>query len=106
MMSGTQLASYDITKGLILRHDSMRDGPPAHCAASFAASITLTTAICPLDVLLTAYQAGPSVLGRIFKSPVEAARYLASEHGAAVFMRGWLPLWARFLPSSLLTFLV
>ena len=75
-----------------------------HFAASFVASIVLTTAICPLDVVLTSYQAGPSVLGRTFTGPLDCARQLVAEQGAAIVWRGWLPLWARFLPSSVLTF--
>lgn len=104
LMSGTQLATYDASKAFLVRHVS--DGPLVHCGASAIASVALTTAICPLDVLLTTYQAGPTVLGREFASPLAAARYLVRERGPAVFVRGWLPLWGRFLPSSLLTFLI
>ena len=31
--------------------------------------------------------------------------HVAAE-GPRVLMRGWLPLWARFLPSSVLTFYI
>ena len=76
-----------------------------HAAASLAASLTLTTAICPLDVVLTEFQAGPAV-GRPHRSPAAAARSLLQRHGPTAFLRGWLPLWARFLPSSVLTFFI
>lgn len=74
-----------------------------HSAASLAASLALTTAICPFDVTYTAFTAGPTI-GRPHASPAAAARALLREGGPAVFLRGWLPLWARFLPSSVLTF--
>lgn len=76
-----------------------------HCAASLAASLTLTTAICPLDVTYTAYLTGPA-LGRPHASPLACARALIAEGGARALLRGWVPLWLRFLPSSLLTFLI
>ena len=37
---------------------------------------------------------------------LHCARAMLAAEGPAVFWRGWLPLWARFLPSSVLTFYV
>ena len=34
------------------------------------------------------------------------ARALVAEGGPMALFRGWTPLWARFLPSSLLTFVI
>ena len=102
VMSSTQLTTYDLSKRRLLAA-GVEDGPLVHSAASVAASVVLTTAICPLDVVLTTYQAGPLV-GRPYASAWEAARGLVGAGGPAALMRGWLPLWARFLPSSFLTF--
>lgn len=104
IMSATQLATYDKTKGA-LKQMGLTDGPVVHCVASLAASLTLTTAICPLDVTYTAYLAGPS-LGKSYVSPLACARELVAEGGAVAMFRGWTPLWLRFLPSSVLTFLI
>ena len=104
LMSATQLATYDATKAW-LRHVGLVDGPLVHCIASLAASLTLTTAICPLDVTYTAFLAGPS-LGRHYSSPLACARALVHEDGVRAMLRGWVPLWLRFLPSSVLTFLI
>ena len=54
-------------------------------------------------MVLTNYQAGPSV-GRPYASAWAAASDLVRTDGPIALMRGWLPLWARFLPSSFLTF--
>jgi hypothetical protein len=102
LMSATQLATYDLTKAR-LRALGFADGPAVHSAASLAASLALTTAICPLDVTLTRFQAGP-LLGHDYASPLAAANALVREGGALALFRGWAPLWARFLPSSVLTF--
>ena len=104
LLSATQLASYDLTKGK-LRQLGLRDGPVVHGIASVAASLTLTTAICPLDVVLTSYQAGHAV-GRPFDSPFACARQLVRDDGPSVLLRGWGPLFVRFLPSSVLTFFI
>jgi hypothetical protein len=104
LMSATQLATYDLSKRQ-LKAIGMSDGPEMHCAASLAASVTLTTAICPLDVIYTAFLTGPS-LGRTYTSAAACARSLVAERGPAALFRGWTPLWARFLPSSVLTFII
>ena len=104
LMSATQLATYDGTKAT-LRSYGLPDGPAMHCFASLIASLALTTAICPLDVTYTAFLAGPS-LGRPHSSPWATALSLAREGGPTAFLRGWTPLWLRFLPSSVLTFVI
>lgn len=100
VMSGTQLSTYDLAKGAAIER-GYADGPLLHCAASLAASVALTTAMVPLDVTLTHYQTGARGGG-----PLACARDLLADRGPAVFVRGWLPLWARFLPSTVLTFLI
>lgn len=104
LMSATQLTTYDKSKGQ-LKSFGLTDGPVVHCLASLAASLTLTTAICPLDVTYTAYLAGP-MLGRPHATPLACARALVDEGGVQALFRGWVPLWLRFLPSSVLTFLI
>merc|ERR1712147_609910 len=93
VMSGTQLATYDSAKGFAVDRGLLDDGPALHCAASLCASVTLTTAMVPLDVTLTHYQASPPGAG------AACAKRLLAARGPRVFVRGWLPLWARFLPS-------
>lgn len=98
-MSTTQLTTYDSAKGFC-RDRGLEDGPALHVLCSFAASLAVATAIVPLDVTLTHYQA------RASPSLVACVRDMYQRHGPRVFVRGWLPLWARFLPSSVLTFVI
>ena len=39
-------------------------------------------------------------------SSLACVRSMVAAEGPRVLMRGWLPLWARFLPSSVLTFYI
>jgi hypothetical protein len=103
-MSSMQLGVYDLSKRCLIGR-GFADGTSVHVISSVAASVAMTTAIAPLDVVLTTYQAGPFV-GRPFASPLACARALVAHGGAASLMRGWLPLWARFLPTSFLTFVI
>jgi hypothetical protein len=104
VMSSMQLGVYDVSKRFLIGR-GFEDGTGVHVMSSAAASIAMTTAVAPLDVVLTTYQAGPFV-GKSFASPLACARSLVAEGGAAALMRGWLPLWGRFLPTSFLTFVI
>ena len=90
----------DLTKGK-LKSLGATDGPTLHTVASLAASLTLTTAICPLDVTYTRLLVGDPNAG-----PLQCVRALLREGGPMALFRGWVPLWARFLPSSVLTFII
>jgi hypothetical protein len=104
VMSSVQLGVYDLGKRCLIGR-GFADGTSVHVISSVAASIAMTTAVAPLDVVLTTYQAGPFV-GRSYASPLACARALVAQRGPASLMRGWLPLWARFLPTSFLTFVI
>jgi hypothetical protein len=104
IMSAMQLGVYDASKRALIDR-GLEDGTPVHVMASVAASVAMTTAIAPLDVVLTTYQGGPFV-GRRFASPLSCARSLVEQGGTAALMRGWLPLWGRLLPTSFLTFVI
>jgi hypothetical protein len=104
LLSSAQLGMYDLSKRCLIRR-GFKDGTYVHVISSVAASVAMTVAIAPLDIVLTTYQAGPFV-GRHFTSPLACARALVAEGGVTSLMRGWLPLWGRFLPTSFLTFVI
>ena len=100
LLSATQLTTYDLCKGWFKSLGAV-DGPVLHSVCAFATSLSVATAICPLDITYTAYLTGAS--GQ-HSSALACAGSMLREHGPGHFMRGWLPLWARMMPSGLLTF--
>lgn len=99
LLSATQLATYDLCKGW-LRSLGLEDGPTLHSVCAFATSLSVATAICPLDITYTAHLAGK----HSHASAWSCALALLRDNGPGIFLRGWTPLWARFVPSGLLTF--
>ena len=106
VMSGTQLASYGVAKRWMIENGVAKDGPLLHCGASLVASVSLTTAICPLDVTLTRFQANVARNEAYSGSPLACARDMLHREGPWSFFRGWSTIWIRFMPSSVLTFLI
>jgi hypothetical protein len=105
VMSASQTTAYDWSKSTIRRNDWIDDGPPLHFLCSFAASIVCVTCVIPFDVVLTRYQTAGQQ-GVVFSSPMDAARTLLREEGPRVFGRGWVVMFSRMAPSSVLSFYV
>ena len=72
----------------------MRDGPALHLFASIHGAFWATTLSMPLDVIMARYQAEPAR----FRGPWHCALAIARTESAGVFMRGWVPMFARLAP--------
>lgn len=98
LLSASQLTTYDVVKRQ-LKASGLEDGPVVHSIASFTTALSVATAICPFDLTYTALLTRPSG-----QSTLACVGSLLREHGPLHFFRGWTTIWARFVPSGLLTF--
>lgn len=105
VMSASQTSAYDWSKSTVRRRDWIDDGPPLHFLCSFAASVVCVTCVIPFDVVLTRYQTA-SQQGMTYTGPMDAARTLLREEGLRVFGRGWVVMFSRMGPSSVLSFYI
>ncbi|KAJ9449610.1 Mitochondrial oxaloacetate transport protein [Diplonema papillatum] len=108
--SGSQLAAYDGTKSLCIGKGWMADGPALHVAASVVASFSLSTAVMPLDNIITMFQASKILTNTsaapAASTPLGTARLMYQQHGVPVFFRGWSAMFSRMLPTSVATFYI
>jgi len=108
-LSASQLCAYDATKTELKARGLLGDGPLLHVTASVAAAIACTTCSMPLDVVLTVYQSAHSFGGQRLErygraGPLACAGVLLRESGPLVFMRGWVPAFARLAPTCVSSF--
>eukprot|EP00930_Biecheleria_cincta_P015796 TRINITY_DN13050_c0_g1_i1.p1 TRINITY_DN13050_c0_g1~~TRINITY_DN13050_c0_g1_i1.p1 ORF type:complete len:273 (+),score=33.19 TRINITY_DN13050_c0_g1_i1:82-819(+) len=106
VLNGSQMMAYDWTKTHLKNGISLPDGPSLHVLASLVAAVSATTCSMPLDVVLTFYQssqtAGGSQQERYgSKGPLSCARAMLQDSGPSIFMRGWLPNFARLAPTCI-----
>ena len=106
VLSSSQLAGYDGTKTLLRRWGVAEDGVAVHVLASTVAALALTTAVMPLDSTLSRYQAVHGVGQEGWSSPLRCAMDVTRREGPGALWRGWSVMFARMLPSSLVTFLL
>lgn len=108
-LSASQLTAYDSIKTGLKGHGAVGDGPALHVAASLAAAACCTTCSMPFDVVLTVYQSAHSLGGeRLAKygrgGPLACAGVMFRESGPAVFLKGWVPAFARLAPTCVFSF--
>ena len=102
--SATQLTTYDKLKELATKQLNLRDGFPAHLFASFISSLFTVTAMNPFDVVSTRiYQSS----GRhtVYHGVVDCFRQTIRAEGWRALQKGWLALYLRLGPHTVLTFL-
>ena len=88
------------------------DDPAAHIAAAVPASavagFAATMASCPAENIKTVMQAKTSEAeaGNPRRSMVETVSWMARTNGVLSFWRGWVPLYVRLGPHTLLVFVL
>ncbi len=101
--SATQLTTYDKLKELAIKKFNLRDGFPAHLFASFISSLFTVTVMNPFDVVSTRiYQSS----GRqtVYYGVLDCFRKTIRAEGWTALQKGWLALYLRLGPHTILTF--
>jgi solute carrier family 25 protein 34/35 len=101
--SATQLTTYAVLKDLAIEKFNLRDGFPAHFFASFASSLFTVTMMNPFDVIATRiYQSS----GRqtVYYGVLDCFKKTIRAEGWTALQKGWLALYLRIGPHTILTF--
>ena len=101
--SATQLTTYDKLKEFAIKKLNLRDGFPAHLFASFISSLFTVTMMNPFDVVSTRiYQSS----GRQteYHGVFDCFRKTVRTEGWTALQKGWLALYLRLGPHTILTF--
>ena len=101
--SATQLTTYDKLKELAIKKINLRDGFPAHLFASFISSLITVTVMNPFDVVSTRiYQS--SGHQTVYYGVLDCFKKTIQAEGWTALQKGWLALYLRLGPHTILTF--
>ncbi|RSL96978.1 hypothetical protein CDV31_013225 [Fusarium ambrosium] len=98
-MTAGQLASYDVSKHLLLKYTPMEDNLKTHFTASFLAGLVAATVTSPIDVIKTRVMSSSHnhgvlhLIGDIYRSD-----------GLMWMFKGWVPSFLRLGPQTICTF--
>eukprot|EP00593_Proboscia_inermis_P005848 CAMPEP_0171299498 /NCGR_PEP_ID=MMETSP0816-20121228/8328_1 /TAXON_ID=420281 /ORGANISM="Proboscia inermis, Strain CCAP1064/1" /LENGTH=141 /DNA_ID=CAMNT_0011775347 /DNA_START=33 /DNA_END=458 /DNA_ORIENTATION=- len=100
VLNATQMGCYDITKGYVceLTGWERMDVKTRFCSAAVA-GFFMTCTVSPFDRVRTALMNQPTDK-KIYTGPLDCAGKLIAEGGVISLWRGFIPLWARFAPST------
>uniref|UniRef100_A0A7S3V2K3 Uncharacterized protein n=1 Tax=Aplanochytrium stocchinoi TaxID=215587 RepID=A0A7S3V2K3_9STRA len=98
-----QLLTYDESKRQVVSYcDSLNEnGLATHVLASMCAGLAATTASSPFENIKTLMQISEKKTG-----VVEITYQLYATRGLAAFFRGWLPLYFKIAPHTIIVFVV
>jgi hypothetical protein len=105
VLTGSQVASYDQLKRLLINHGYMQEGLALHTVASFFAGLICSLTTSPVDVIKTRYQNTPAHLGK-YSSVFDCFVQSVKAEGIYGLYKGFLPNWMRLGPHSIIAFLM
>ncbi|CAJ0552928.1 Ff.00g010060.m01.CDS01 [Fusarium sp. VM40] len=98
-MTAGQLASYDVSKSLLLKYTPMEDNLKTHFTASFIAGLVAATITSPIDVIKTNVMSSTND-----HNLLHLIRDIHRKHGVMWMFKGWVPSFLRLGPQTICTF--
>ncbi|EXK93840.1 hypothetical protein FOQG_05034 [Fusarium oxysporum f. sp. raphani 54005] len=98
-MTAGQLASYDVSKSLLLQYTPMEDNLKTHFTSSFIAGLVAATVTSPIDVIKT------RVMSSAYDHNIlHLIRDIHRTDGLMWMFKGWVPSFLRLGPQTICTF--
>ncbi|KPM44479.1 hypothetical protein AK830_g2077 [Neonectria ditissima] len=94
--TASQLAVYDVAKGLLLDYTPMEDTLTTQLSASLLAGLTAATVTSPIDVIKTRV-----MLSRDNQGVVDLIRNISRTEGVRWVFKGWVPSFLRLGPYTI-----
>ncbi|KAK2846827.1 hypothetical protein Q5P01_009826 [Channa striata] len=88
----SELVTYDVIKGIILKNNLLTDNVPCHFTSAFAAGFCTTIVASPVDVVKTRFM--NSVPGQ-YSGATNCALTMLIKEGPAAFYKGFVPSFLR-----------
>ncbi|CAF0874752.1 unnamed protein product [Didymodactylos carnosus] len=101
IVTASQIASYDETKHLLLSYT--KEGVLIHFLAAMSAGFVAAVTTSPIDLIKSRIMNAPS--GR-YRSVIDCGRQVLRAEGLRGFYTGFVPVWLRIGPHTMVTFLV
>jgi hypothetical protein len=106
VLNGTKMGVYDQAKGIVV---STTGWERSSLSTTFMAAVTagffMTCTVAPFDMIRTRLMNQPSD-AKIYNNAVDCMIKIASQEGPLTFWRGFMPIWARFAPTTTLQLVI
>jgi len=105
VLNGTKMACYDQIKDMINKSGMVPKGLLQNFFAAFGAGFFMATTVAPFDMIRTRLMNQPPD-AKIYNGFLDCARKLIAQGGPGALYAGFIPIWARFAPTTTLQLVI
>jgi hypothetical protein len=101
VLNGTSMACYDQVKGFITKLDVIHNTIAIQFCSAFAAGFFMAITVSPFDMVRTRLMNQPPD-AKMYKGFLDCTLKIIAKDGALGLYAGFIPIWARFAPTTTL----
>ena len=105
VLNGTKMACYDQIKYFIVQSGIVSPGISTQFCAAFGAGFFMATTVAPFDMIRTKLMSQP-LHHKIYNGFTDCFIKLVKERGFSGLYAGFVPIWARFAPTTCLQLVI
>eukprot|EP01038_Epipyxis_sp_PR26KG_P004108 gene4108-5858_t len=105
VLNGTKMACYDTIKDLIVQAGVIPAGLATQFCAAFGAGFFMATTVAPFDMVRTRLMNQPPD-AKIYNGFVDCIVKIIAKDGPFGLYAGFVPIWARFAPTTCLQLVI
>jgi len=100
VLNGTKMACYDTIKGKIEKSGVVPKGLTTNFVSAFSAGFFMACTVTPFDMLRTRLMNQPIGADRLYSGALDCLIKVVKKEGPMALYSGFIPVWARFAPST------
>lgn len=105
VLNGTKMACYDQIKDMIKKSKMVPDGLPTQFMSAFGAGFFMACTVAPFDMIRTKLMNQPPD-AKIYSGFVDCMMKIVAKDGPGGLYAGFVPIWARFAPTTTLQLVI
>lgn len=105
VLNGTKMACYDQISGMIKASGVVPAGLPTQFCSAFGAGFFMATTVAPFDMIRTKLMNQPPD-AKVYTGFVDCAVKIIGKSGPQGLYAGFIPIWARFAPTTCLQLII
>eukprot|EP00595_Chromulina_sp_UTEXLB2642_P000913 CAMPEP_0196761742 /NCGR_PEP_ID=MMETSP1095-20130614/1048_1 /TAXON_ID=96789 ORGANISM="Chromulina nebulosa, Strain UTEXLB2642" /NCGR_SAMPLE_ID=MMETSP1095 /ASSEMBLY_ACC=CAM_ASM_000446 /LENGTH=290 /DNA_ID=CAMNT_0042111669 /DNA_START=31 /DNA_END=903 /DNA_ORIENTATION=- len=105
VLNGTKMACYDEIKGRVVASGIIPNGLPTQFVAAFGAGFFMATTVAPFDMIRTKLMNQPPD-AKVYNGFLDCLFKIVAKDGPGGLYAGFIPIWARFAPTTTLQLVI
>lgn len=105
VLNGTKMACYDQIKGMIKGSGLVKNELAVQFCSAFGAGFFMATTVAPFDMVRTRLMNQPAD-AKVYKGFVDCLLKIIAKDGPLGLYAGFIPIWARFAPTTTLQLVI